>query len=53
MGYRQKAVCDSIGLIMQCLGEEPKGGQGRGLGDLWKKRSGNIERYGDKRASHM
>ena len=43
MGCRRKSVWDRTGLIMGCLGEEPKAGQGRGLGDLGRNKSGKRE----------
>jgi len=43
MRYRGKAIWDHTGLFMGCLGEEPKAGQGRGLDDFGRKKSGKIE----------
>jgi len=42
-GCEEKAVPDHTGLIMGCLGEEPKVEKGRGLGDLGRDKSGKTE----------
>lgn len=38
VGCRGKPVWDPTGLPMRCLGEEPKVGQGRSLGDLGRNK---------------
>lgn len=43
MGCEGKAVLGHTGLIMGCLGEEPKVEKVKGSGDLGRHRSGKIE----------
>ena len=43
MGCRGRTVWNCTGLIMRYLAKEPKVGQGRGLGDFERNKSGKIE----------
>ena len=50
MGQRGREFWDCTGLIMGCLGEEPKARKEMDLGDLGRNECGKIEGSGDQKS---